>query len=190
MRVYRRPVPVRTFRPVEAALRDPDVFGEAYRRNLRRAVTAARRVLDDDARAEDAAHDVFLRLWRNPGAYDPARGDMGAYLALMARSRAIDLWRTERSVERATERLGAVSARAPHEPDPEEIALRDDRGAVLREALRGLPEAQREALVLAHWGGLTMAEIAARTGVPLGTVKGRLRLGLEKLAALPALQRA
>jgi RNA polymerase sigma-70 factor (ECF subfamily) len=54
--------------------------------------------------------------------------------------------------------------------------------------MRALPDPQREALVLAHWGGLTMAEIAKRTGVPLGTVKGRLRLGLEKLAAAPALQ--
>lgn len=164
-------------------LRDPEAFGDAYRAHLRRAVLAARRVLGDDPRAEDAAQDAFLRLWRHPAGYDPGRGDLGAYVAIMARSRAIDLWRSERSLERATDRLGAVSRRDPGPPDPEESALGAARDAELRRAVARLPDAQREALVLAHWGGMTMAEIAARTGVPLGTVKGRLRLGLEKLAA-------
>lgn len=171
---------------VETPLDDPQVFGDAYRRHLRRAVLAARRVLGDDARAEDAAHDAFLRLWRNPGAYDGTRGDLGAYLAMMARSRAVDLWRSERSLERATDRLGDVSARDAAPPDPAERAVSRDEAAGLRAALKLLPSAQREAIVLAHWGGLTMAEIAARTGVPLGTVKGRLRLGLEKLAGTVA----
>lgn len=173
---------------VEPTLRDPEVFGAVYRNHLRRAVLAARRVLGDDSRAEDAAQDVFLRLWRNPGGYDAARGDLGAYVSVMARSRAIDLWRSERSLDRATERLGTVSVRSAEPPDPEEIMLREDRGTTLRTAMKALPESQREALVLAHWGGLTMAEIATVTGVPLGTVKGRLRLGLEKLAAVPALR--
>jgi RNA polymerase sigma-70 factor (ECF subfamily) len=172
---------------MDPELRDPDVFGTLYRNHLRRAVLAARRVLGDD-HAEDAAQDVFLRLWRNPGGYDASRGDLGAYVSVMARSRAIDVWRSERSLDRATERLGSVSSRGAEPPDPEEIVLRDDRGTTLRAAMKDLPEPQREALVLAHWGGLTMAEIATATGVPLGTVKGRLRLGLEKLAAVPALR--
>ncbi|MEX2196086.1 MAG: sigma-70 family RNA polymerase sigma factor [Thermoleophilaceae bacterium] len=168
---------------MDQTLRDPDAFGDAYRHHIRRAVLAARRVLGDDPRAEDAAQDAFLRLWRNPGGYDATRGDLGAYVSLMARSRAIDLWRSERSLERATERLGTISSRDSEPPDPEESALRDHRNLALRDAMRRLPEPQREALLLAHWGGLTMAEIAAHTHVPLGTVKGRLRLGLEKLAA-------
>lgn len=169
-------------------LRDPEVFDDVYRRHLRRAVAAARRVLGDDARAEDAAHDAFVRLWRNPSGYDASRGDIGTYVALMARSRALDLWRSERSLERATDRLASVSQRGGERHDPEEHALRDDHGHAVRDALRRLPDAQREALVLAHWGGLTITQIAERTGAPLGTVKGRLRLGLEKLAAVPALQ--
>lgn len=173
---------------MDPELRDPDVFGILYRHHLRRAVLAARRVLGDDSRAEDAAQDAFLRLWRNPGGYDSSRGDLGAYVSVMARSRAIDVWRSERSLDRATERLGNVSSRDAEPPDPEEIVLREDRGTTLRAAMKALPEAQREALVLAHWGGLTMSEIATATGVPLGTVKGRLRLGLEKLAAVPALR--
>lgn len=163
-------------------LTDPTAFAAAYRRHHRRAVLAARRVLGDDPRAEDAAQDAFIRLWRNPRGYDAARGDLGSYVAVMARSRAIDLWRAERSHERATERLGAVSSRGAEPHDPEEMALREERRAAVRGAMRALPDSQREALALAHWGDLTMAEIATRTGVPLGTVKGRLRLGLEKLA--------
>ena len=165
-------------------LGDPEVFGEAYRRHGRRAFLAARRVLGDDARAEDATQEAFLRLWRDPHGYEAARGDLGGYVSMVARSRALDLWRSEQSRERATERLiDASAAEAWSGGDPADAAERDDLRARVRSALLALPAAQREALVLAHWGGLTMAEIARRTGVPLGTVKGRLRLGLEKLAA-------
>lgn len=172
-----------------ADLRDPEVFREAYSSHARRAFLAARRVLGDDARAEDAAHDVFLRLWRNPGGFSAARGDLGGYVSVMARSRAIDIWRSEHARDRATERLAELlPADGPTASDPADATERSERRAALRAALRALPAAQREALVLAHWGGLTMAEIAGRTGVPLGTVKGRLRLGLEKLAAAEALR--
>lgn len=168
---------------------DPDAFRETYLLYGRRAFLAARRVLGDDARAEDAAQEAFIRLWTNPNGYSPARGDLGAYVAMMARSRALDLWRSEHARERAGERLmEASAAEAGIGGDPADAVERDDLRATVRAAMRALPAAQREALVLAHWGGLTMAEIAKRTGVPLGTVKGRLRLGLEKLAAAPALR--
>jgi RNA polymerase sigma-70 factor, ECF subfamily len=183
-------VRVRTVGGMTAApLSDPDIFRDAYVRYGRRAFLAARRVLGDDARAEDAAQDAFIRLWSNPTGYSPARGDLGTYVAMMARSRALDLWRSEHSRERAAERLlEALTAEAGIGGDPAEAVERSDLRAAVRTAMRTLPPPQREALVLAHWGGLTMAEIASRTGVPLGTVKGRLRLGLAKLAAAPALR--
>lgn len=172
-----------------APLTDPETFRAAYLAHRRRAFLAARRVLGDDARAEDAAQDAFLRLWANPAGYDPARGDLGAFLAMVARSRALDLWRSEHARERAADRLiEASAAGAGTGGDPADAVERDHRRAAVRSALRALPAPQREALVLSHWAGLTMAEIAARTGVPLGTVKGRLRLGAEKLAAAPALR--
>jgi RNA polymerase sigma-70 factor, ECF subfamily len=165
-----------------ADLRDPAAFGAAYARHAPRAIAAAQRILGDRARAEDAAHDAFLRLWRDPGAYDPQRAELGAYVAMLARSRALDVWRSDQAAARACQRLAALGgeARSPA-PDPAEAALGVDRRALAR-ALGRLPEAQREAVLLAYWGGLTIAEIARRTRVPLGTAKGRLRLALEKLA--------
>lgn len=164
-------------------LHDPAAFAAAYSRHAPRAVATAQRILGDRARAEDAAHDAFLRLWRDPGAYDASRGELGSYVCMLARSRALDVWRSDQAAARASQRLAALGgeARSPA-PDPAEAALAVDRRTLAR-ALGSLPDAQREAVVLAYWGGLTIAEIARRTRVPLGTAKGRLRLALEKLAA-------
>jgi RNA polymerase sigma-70 factor (ECF subfamily) len=137
---------------------------------------AAFRVLGDSAAAQDVVQDVFLRLWRKPRSFDASRGDLGTYLRLMARSRALDLWREGQVRGRAADRLKVVFD-VPS-TDPAEIDF-DDRG--VRDALADLPETQREALVLAYWGGFTAAQIAQRANVPLGTAKSRLRLGLARL---------
>jgi RNA polymerase sigma-70 factor, ECF subfamily len=143
---------------------------------------AAFRVLGDAALAQDAVQDVFLRVWRRPEAFDPARGDLGAYLRLMTRSRALDLWREGQVRGRAADRLKVLI-------DPEEAReelFSDDRDAV-RAAVGRLPDPQREAVVLAYWGGLTAGQIARRVQIPLGTAKSRLRLGLARLRdELPA----
>jgi RNA polymerase sigma-70 factor (ECF subfamily) len=101
----------------------------------------------------------------------------------MARSRALDLLRHEQADGRACDRLKAVSGRdeVPHAERPPECAERDEQRGVLREALRKLPVEQREALVLAYWGGMSAREVAAAAGVPFGTARSRMRLGLEKL---------
>jgi RNA polymerase sigma-70 factor (ECF subfamily) len=101
----------------------------------------------------------------------------------MARSRALDLWREGQAAGRAGDRLKLVVAQDEPRVDdrPAVAAERDDDRAAIRAALRKLPAAQREALVLAYWGGLTADEIATRAGVPLGTAKSRIRLGLAKL---------
>jgi RNA polymerase sigma-70 factor (ECF subfamily) len=165
-------------------LSDERGFSEAYELHRPRVVAAARGVLGDEQRAEETAQEVFLRLWRNPRAFDPARGDLGAFLSLMARSRAVDVWRSEHARERAVERL-AERARGDERivDGPPTDAERAEQAEALRVALRLLPAPQREALFLRHWGGLTMKEIARATGTSLATVKGRLRLGLAKLAA-------
>jgi RNA polymerase sigma-70 factor (ECF subfamily) len=164
-------------------LRDPRTFERAYREHFPRAYAAARRVLDDADRAADAAQDAFLRLWRHPDRFDESRGEIGAYLALMARSRAIDIWRAEHARGRATDRLAVLEggdAASGHD-EPAEAAVRTaDRAAVLA-AVRSLPAAQREAVALAYWGELSPREISERSGVPFGTVRSRIRLGLEKL---------
>ena len=126
---------------------------------------------------------MFLRVWRRPSAFDPARGDIGTYLRLMARSRALDLWREGQAAGRASDRLKIVvtAAEARVEEMPAAAIERDDAREWVRKALRSLPDPQREALVLAYWGGLTADEIARRKHVPLGTAKSRIRLGMQKL---------
>jgi RNA polymerase sigma-70 factor, ECF subfamily len=166
-------------------LADPAQFERVYDEHHRSVYAAAFRVLGTGAQAQDVVQDVFLRLWRRPGIYDPSRGDLGGYLRMMARSRALDLWREGQAAGRAQDRLKIVVAHAePHEVDrPGRMAELGEERAAVRRALGRLPLPQREALVLAYFGGLTAEEIARRVHVPLGTAKSRIRLGLDKLRA-------
>jgi RNA polymerase sigma-70 factor (ECF subfamily) len=168
---------------VEADLRDPQTFRRAFADHNRAVYTAAFRIVNDAAMAQDVVQDVFLRLWRRPGSFNPERGDLGTYLRLMGRSRALDLWRETQVRGRAADRLKiATGTDEPRVEDhPGILAERDQDRAQVREALDKLPEAQREAIVLAYWGGLTADQIARRAHVPLGTAKSRIRLGLARL---------
>jgi RNA polymerase sigma-70 factor, ECF subfamily len=163
-----------------AATRD---FDHAYRTHHRAVYAAALRVLGDASQAQDVTQDVFMRLWRRPERFDAGRGDLGPYLRLMARSRAVDVWRERDAAHRAGDRLKAVSGResAPDALLPAEAAQHAERRAEVGAALGSLPGTQREAVVLSYWAGLTASEIAERDGVPLGTAKSRIRLGLAKL---------
>jgi RNA polymerase sigma-70 factor (ECF subfamily) len=160
---------------------DIDRFSDAYAAHRPRALSSAMRVLGDRAAAEDVVQDVFLALWRDPTLFDPARGSLGGYVAMMARSRAVDRMRSQTAARGAVERLGVRDEERPGAEDgPSEVAARhEERGRVL-EAVAKLPARQREAVLLAFGRGLSAAEIAAASGVPLGTAKSRLRLGLQK----------
>jgi RNA polymerase sigma-70 factor, ECF subfamily len=163
-------------------LRDPEAFQTVYATHARRVYANAYRILGDAAKAEDTVQDVFLRLWLHPDRFDERRGELGSYLALMARSRALDLARSDSAGARASERLAAViEADPPQAERPDERVEARERSARLRNAVSRLPTLQREAVALAFWGDLPAREIAQRTGVPLGTARSRLRLGLEKL---------
>src|SRR5215210_5003259 len=153
---------------------DPTAFARIYDEHSGSVYGAALRVLGNPATAQDVAQDVFLRLWRQPAKFDARRGDLGAYLRLMARSRALDLWRTGQAAGRATDRMKIAAA--VDEPRPEEQPLVEAERNDRRRALRA-------AVVLAYWGGLTADEIARRAGVPLGTAKSRVRLGLQRMRA-------
>ncbi|HEV7752484.1 MAG TPA: sigma-70 family RNA polymerase sigma factor [Baekduia sp.] len=175
-------------------LSDPLTFGRVYDEYRRGVHATAYRVLGNQAQAQDVVQDVFLRVWRNPRKFDAGRGELGSYLRLMARSRAVDLWRESQASGRASERLKVVvSIDTPrHDERPDHVALESADRSTVRDALRRLPDPQREALVLAYWGGLTADQIAAQSGVPIGTAKSRIRLGLARLrnelgAALPEL---
>jgi RNA polymerase sigma-70 factor (ECF subfamily) len=168
---------------MSASLSDPSRFAQVYEAHAGAVYGAALRILGDPARAQDVAQDVFLRLWRRPGSFDARRGDLGPYLRLMARSRALDVWREGQAAGRMGDRLQQAvgGAEAPVADAPAPAVERDEARASARRAVATLPDPQREAIVLAYWGGLTAAEIARRCQVPLGTAKSRLRLGLERL---------
>jgi RNA polymerase sigma-70 factor, ECF subfamily len=164
-------------------LSDPSAFERAYDQHARGVYRAAYRVLGSAAQAQDVVQDVFLKLWREPGKFDARRGELGSYLRLMARSRALDTWREGQAAGRASDRLKIDVALDEGRPDerPAVAAEREGEWRTLRDALRGLPTVQREAVVLAYWGGLTADQIARRSNVPLGTAKSRIRLGLARL---------
>jgi RNA polymerase sigma-70 factor, ECF subfamily len=164
-------------------LSDPIQFQQAYDDHGRGVYAAALRILGNPSQAQDVVQDVFLRVWRRPRTFDERRGELGSYLRLMARSRALDLWRETQAAGRASDRLkvavGVTEERVDERPTA--AVERDASREAVRNALRRLPESQRQALVLAYWGGMTADQIARRADVPLGTAKSRIRLGLTKL---------
>ena len=148
-----------------------------YDRYHRLAYSLSLRITGEPSLAEDVLQDAFLGVWRNAGRYAAARGSVRTWLLAIVHHRAIDAIRRRKP----TSELPEAEAPPPASlvvPDMwPEVAGRLDRQQIAR-VLTALPEAQREALQLAYYGGLTQQEIAQQTGAPLGTVKSRVRLGL------------
>jgi RNA polymerase sigma-70 factor (ECF subfamily) len=162
-------------------LETPTGFSSAYRDNVPKAFAAAYRVLGDAAAAEDVVQDVFMALWRHPDKFDPDRGSLPGYVAMMARSRAVDRMRSRQAGDAAVERLGRRDEeRGGADESPAEAVIRREESDLALGALAELPQRQRDAVLLAYGRGLSAAEIAEAAGVPLGTAKSRLRLGLQK----------
>jgi RNA polymerase sigma-70 factor, ECF subfamily len=132
----------------------------------------ALRVLADTAAAEDVLQEVFIQLWRNPSVFDSSRGSLGAWLSVITRNRAIDALRKRRSETDIEEVI--VSA----QPDLASEAERRSAIGKIRGLLGSMPSAQKSALEMAFFEGLTHAEIASKTGEPLGTIKTRIRSAL------------
>lgn len=141
------------------------------------------RVLGDPGRAEDAVQDAFLNIWNRAASFDAERGSLRAWLLTSVRNRSIDYLRGRGAHERQGHQLQPDVAYATSSSDPwREVAVSLERKAV-RDAIASLPTEQRQVIELAYFGGYTHVEIADMTRVPLGTVKGRMRLGLEKLSS-------
>jgi RNA polymerase sigma-70 factor, ECF subfamily len=163
-------------------LKDPCQFDDAYRELAPQAIAAANRVLRDEAAAEDVVQDVFMQLWLRPSSYDARRGPLSAYVTMLARSRAVDRWRTRSARDNAVERTkeeARATGQGAEEPADEQV-IRRERSRTLAGALKALPAEQRDALLLAYGRGMTATEIAEASAIPLGTAKSRLRLGLRK----------
>ena len=165
-----------------AYLDDPITFARAYSEHRAGALAAAQRVLRDEAAAEDVVQEVFANLWRRPRAFDERRGSLRSYITMLARSRAIDRWRTQAVHDAAIERL-ELDARERHDVSAADRAIERERRAWALGLIDRLPARQREAVLLAFGADMSAAEIAAAVGVPAATAKSRVRLGLEKLRA-------
>jgi len=135
------------------------------------------RILRNRPDAEEVLQEVFLQAWRSAARYDPSRGSAEAWLIMMARSRAIDALRKGRRAPDRPEAAPLPEVPAPSADVPEAMEAR----TFVTSALEGLTSTQREVLELAFYGGLSQTEIAARIGAPLGTVKSRTRMALERL---------
>ena len=154
---------------------DASAMASLYDRYSPVVYSVALRVLGDTGAAEDIQQDVFMQLWRNPGAFDASRGNLGAWLAVITRNRAIDALRKRRP---ETDPEGVVLSVVP------DMAGEADRSRVaqkVRGVLSTMPGVQRSALEMAYYQGMTHTEIAAKTGEPLGTIKTRIRAGLIAL---------
>jgi len=168
-------------RLVTAAARgDRRAFGALYDRHARAMLALGVRLFGATREAEDILHDVFVEVWRRAGEYDARRGSVRRWLLLRMRSRSLD---RVRSFGRSRgQSLGDLEPARPGPEDGDALERAPDRGRVL-EALPTLPDEQRAVVELGYFQGWSSAEMAAHLGVPIGTVKSRLRMAIARLRA-------
>jgi RNA polymerase sigma-70 factor (ECF subfamily) len=160
---------------------DTRAFRALYDRHAGSAFGLALAITRNRRHAEDAVQEAFLTLWRARADYEPSRGSAGGWLLTITRTRALDALRRARRAERPCEPLDGHDVADPRAETLEHVSRTEQRRQV-RTALAQLPREQATALGLAYYAGLTQQEIAQRLGLPLGTVKGRIRLGLRRLS--------
>jgi RNA polymerase sigma-70 factor (ECF subfamily) len=166
------------------ARKDPAAFEVFYDRHGGAAYSLAHRIVGEGATAEDVTQEAFLSMWRSEAGYDRTRGSVRAWVLGIVRNRAIDALRRESSrAPRLDYDDEAALERRPAPERTEAEALRRETARSLRGVLAELPGEQSKVIELAYYGGFTHSEIAEMLGMPLGTVKGRMRLGLEKIRA-------
>jgi len=165
-----------------------EAFEELYSRYHHEAYRMAWLVCRGRESSEEAVQDAFAAVWRGRAGYEPARGMVAPWLFSLVRYRAIDVARENRkhALRRAPEE--GVDLRGSPGNVAEGLIARDD-AADLRSQLAGLPDLQREVVVLAYYGEMSHSEIAIKLGLPAGTVKGRMRLGISKLRRASAVNR-
>lgn len=168
---------------LRAQANDTDAFAELYDRHGDRAFRVARAICRDDCHAEEAVQEGFLAIWRGRARYRPNAGSFRAWSMRIVKNRAIDSYRhvAARPRTQTSDADGDQSQADPNALSPQDEAVTQREREELIASLRRLPKAQAEVIVLAFYGELSHAEIATQLDLPAGTVKGRMRLGLEKL---------
>lgn len=163
------------------AERQPEALAELYNRHAPALLALARRILESVADAEEILQEVFFHVWNQAERYDAGRSSVSTWLVLITRSRAIDRLRTRKVVERTHETAHQEDPVAHTSPEGVEAVLIHERRERVQREIQKLPPEQRQVLDLAFYAGLTQSEIAARTELPLGTVKTRTLLAMKKL---------
>lgn len=164
----------------QVATGDRRAFAALYEMLSPRAFGLILRVLVDRSQSEEVLQEVFLEVWQSAGRFAPNKGQGRAWILTMAHRRAVDRVRASQASTDRDIRVGLRDTEAPRDSVAEDVQLRIEGDEVAR-ALGTLPEPQREAIVLAYFGGYSQSEIAALVGAPLGTVKTRMRDGLSRL---------
>lgn len=165
---------------------DGTALSQLYQRFGRPCYSLARRICVDEGLAEDVVQEVFLTLWRDPSRFDPSRGGFATWLLTLIHHRAVDAVRRESTIRRrmvAAPEVGENWSTIPA-PGADQAAMARVAAGQVRAALHHLPIEQRQALVLAYFGGHTQREIAVLTGAPLGTVKSRMFTAVQRLRSL------
>jgi RNA polymerase sigma-70 factor, ECF subfamily len=164
--------------------KDPAAFEVFYDRHGGAAYSLAHRIVGDRQAAEDVTQEAFLSIWRSSARYDPARGSVRSWTLGVVRNRAIDALRRASGPAPKLDFDDAVLLESQPAPErTESEAIRRDAAERVRGAVGKLPPEQSQVITLAYFGGFSHSEIASMLGEPLGTIKGRMRLGLEKLRA-------
>lgn len=159
---------------------DQNAFAQLYDMLSPRAFGLIRRVLVDPSQSEEVLQEVFLEIWQSASRFAPNRGQGRSWVLTIAHRRAVDRVRASQASADRDTRVGLRDLDVAYDGVAETVELKIEGGRV-SEALAGLPEAQRETIVLAYYGGYSQTEIAALVGAPLGTVKTRMRDGLSRL---------
>lgn len=160
---------------------DAGAFEVIYDRHCRVAYSLAFRLLGDRQSAEDLVQDAFLAVWRGASSYSSSRGSVRTWMLSILHNRGVDRLRTLGAMSRRQDALEQVELRRPDAPDAATLGIESALAGSIREELGSLPAEQHEVLKLAYYGGFTHHEIAEMLRLPLGTVKSRMRLGLERL---------
>ena len=160
---------------------DEHALREAYQSYSAAVFGLALRVAANEAIAEEVVQEVFVRLWQHPDRFDATRGPLRAYLLAMTHSRAVERVRAEDSLRRRHENASREALREPPVEDPELMLVDKDVGAAVRTALAALPESQRVPIEMAYFEGMSYRQVALALEEPEGTVKYRIRCGMQKL---------
>ena len=161
---------------------DETALGALYDRWLRSLYSLVLHLLRDPDEAEDVVEETFWQAWRKADSYEPSKGAVSTWLLTIGRRKALDRLRArKRNREDSIEGESGFADLPSGSPDPESQAEGSELRESVRAALRDLPNEQREVLELGYFSGLSQAEIAEKTGQPLGTVKTRMRLAMQKL---------